>query len=218
MWAGLRSVARLSLLEAGIKALTTAGTAETREQKAEGYGGAVGGLGGALIGGALGSVVPVIGTAAGALFGGMLGDHFGSLLARRWFASDADTQSSTQKSGQEKPLVLKPVPLERSQLSGAGPAMAVDGMPGRAVRAITSSAAEPELLAKLPRTEQQFVAQQPQINQQFTFAPNIPFTIQGSLSDPLQFAREVEAIVRRQFDELIRQATSRQLYDVPHVA
>jgi len=57
----------------------------------------------------------------------------------------------------------------------------------------------------------------PQINQQFTFAPNMPFTVQGGLSDPLQLAQEVGAIVRREFDGLVSQATSRQLYDAPHV-
>ncbi|MFK0086485.1 hypothetical protein ACIQUS_04240 [Pseudomonas sp. NPDC090755] len=201
MWTGVKSVAPLSLLEAGYKVAKTALTAETAEEKADGYGGALGGLGGALAGAALGSAVPVIGTAVGALVGGLAGDDLGSLLARRWFAPDAA----------DKPSVK----------DGAGPVREAQGATGRslgeAARAIAPSTAELALMATLPATQQTSVTQQAPLNQQFTFAPNMPVTVQGNLSDPMQLAQEVGAIVRRQFDELVRQATSRQLYDVPHV-
>ncbi|WP_146117330.1 MULTISPECIES: hypothetical protein [Pseudomonas] len=85
-----------SVLEAGVKAVDTYMNAETKEEKAEGYGGAVGGLGGALAGAAtgaaLGAVIPIVGPlvggAVGAYLGGMGGESLGGLLGKRWFGGE----------------------------------------------------------------------------------------------------------------------------------
>ncbi len=90
-WGVLRGAGRfakgagpLALVGAGLQAADTFVNAETRDEKAEGYGAALGGLGGTLAGAAagaaIGSVVPIIGTAIGGLIGGMIGAWGGSEL------------------------------------------------------------------------------------------------------------------------------------------
>lgn len=54
-------------------------------------------------------------------------------------------------------------------------------------------------------------------NQQFTFTANMPVTFTNSLSDP-SVLQQLEAIARRQLEELMRQARSVQLADAPHIA
>lgn len=101
---GVRSITKLAgrlpggkLVDAIPAVLDTALNAETRDEKAEGYGGAAGGLAGALAGGAagaaIGSVVPVIGTviggAIGAAIGGMGGESLGGLLGKKLFGEES---------------------------------------------------------------------------------------------------------------------------------
>lgn len=214
MLGAARGAAPLALLEAGIKAVYTFMTAQTREQKAEGYGGAVGGLGGALLGAAVGSVIPVIGppvgAAIGALLFGVAGDKLGSNLAKRWFAGSAEEKPSAR--------AVETAKLDRPD-------------PGALVRAQTAMAPAPRLIPILTRMGSMAppatasdalpaaaTAPAPQINQQFNFTSNMPITVQGCMTDPAQLAQTIEPMVRRQFEALIRQAASRQLYDVPHVA
>ena len=76
--------------------LDTAVNAETRDEKAEGYGGAAGGMAGAWagasVGAAIGSVVPVIGTAIGGAIGmaigGIGGEALGGWLSKKLFGED----------------------------------------------------------------------------------------------------------------------------------
>ncbi|WP_324710089.1 phage tail tape measure protein [Pseudomonas citronellolis] len=74
----------MAVLASGLQAYDTYQNAETRDEKAEGYGSAAGTLAGTLAGAAagaaLGSVIPIIGTAAGGLIGGILGGLGGSSL------------------------------------------------------------------------------------------------------------------------------------------
>ncbi|WP_236281008.1 phage tail tape measure protein [Pseudomonas sp. PA-1-3F] len=73
-----------SLVEAGSMVLNTYLTAETQDEKAEGYGEAAGTLAGtmagAAAGAAIGSVVPIIGTAIGGMVGAYLGSIGGQQL------------------------------------------------------------------------------------------------------------------------------------------
>jgi len=73
-----------SLVEAGSIVLNTYLTAETQDEKAEGYGEAAGTLAGtmagAAAGAAIGSVVPIIGTAIGGMVGAYLGSMGGQQL------------------------------------------------------------------------------------------------------------------------------------------
>ncbi|HGY2299750.1 TPA: phage tail tape measure protein [Pseudomonas putida] len=108
----VRGVSRLAknlpggnIIDAGAAAIDVALNAETKEEKAEGYGGAAGSLAGTLAGAAagaaIGSVVPVIGTAVGgavgAVLGGMGGESFGGWLGKRWFGDEpADGQAEPE--------------------------------------------------------------------------------------------------------------------------
>ncbi|HAL68059.1 MAG TPA: phage tail tape measure protein [Pseudomonas sp.] len=108
----VRGVSRLAknlpggnIIDAGAAAIDVALNAETKDEKAEGYGGAVGSLAGTLagaaVGAAIGSVVPVIGTAVGgavgAVLGGMGGESFGGWLGKRWFGEEsADGQAEPE--------------------------------------------------------------------------------------------------------------------------
>ncbi|MFP3372423.1 phage tail tape measure protein [Pseudomonas sp. SIMBA_068] len=99
----VRGVARLArrlpggnVVDAGAAAIDVALNATTKDERAEGYGGAAGSLAGTLAGAAagaaIGSVVPVIGTAVGgavgAVLGGMGGESFGGWLGKRWFGDE----------------------------------------------------------------------------------------------------------------------------------
>ncbi|GLO24194.1 phage tail tape measure protein [Pseudomonas putida] len=112
----IRGVAHLAkrlpggnVVDAGAQALDVALNAETKDEKAEGYGGAAGSLAGTLAGAAagaaIGSVVPVIGTAVGgavgAILGGMGGETFGGWLGKRWFGEE-------QPEGEAKPKAETP--------------------------------------------------------------------------------------------------------------
>ncbi|MBI6915660.1 phage tail tape measure protein [Pseudomonas juntendi] len=108
----VRGVSRLAkhlpggnIIDAGVAAIDVALNAETKDEKAEGYGGAAGSLAGTLAGAAagaaIGSVVPVIGTAVGgavgAVLGGMGGESFGGWLGKRWFGDEsADGQAEPE--------------------------------------------------------------------------------------------------------------------------
>ena len=79
-----KAIPGASLVEAGSMVLNTYLTAETQDEKAEGYGEAAGTLAGtmagAAAGAAIGSVVPIIGTAIGGMVGAYLGSMGGQQL------------------------------------------------------------------------------------------------------------------------------------------
>lgn len=189
----MKSVRAPAALEAVYKAGKTFLTAETAEQKADGYGGAVGGLGGALAGAALGAFVPVVGPAIGAVIGGIAGSEWGASLARKWFASDDPAT----------PAVSEPTHLSTSL--------------GEVARSINPGAGEPMTMLSLPPAPPPMGPAPQPITQQITFAPHMPITVQGSVTDPARLALDIEPIVRRQFDEMTRMAANRQLADPTHV-
>ncbi|MEN5126879.1 phage tail tape measure protein [Pseudomonas alloputida] len=61
----------------------------------------------------------------------------------------------------------------------------------------------------------------PKVEMTFTFAPHMPVTVHGEVKEPDQLVREIEAPLRRKFDEWAREVQARmasvQLYDQPHV-
>lgn len=79
-----KAIPGASLVEAGSMVLNTFLTAETQDEKAQGYGEAAGTLAGtmagAAAGAAIGSVVPIIGTAIGGMVGAYLGSMGGQQL------------------------------------------------------------------------------------------------------------------------------------------
>lgn len=190
-------------LDAGMLALDTYQNAETQDEKAEGYGGAAGGLAGALAGGAagaaIGSIVPVIGTAiggaVGAFLGGMGGQDIGGFLGKALFGSDEKTEAIAGKTGDAKPSAA----------------------PGDVVKAMAAVAPAPLALPAVVKAAEQSKPEPTKVDQQFTFSPNMPVSVQGDVKDPAQLAREIAPYLQRQFEEFSRQASARQLFDAPHV-
>ncbi|MDD2056336.1 phage tail tape measure protein [Pseudomonas putida] len=154
-----------SILDAGVKAVDTYMNAETKEDKAEGYGGAVGGLGGALAGAAtgaaLGAVIPLVGPlvggAVGAFLGGMGGESLGGLLGKNWFGGEdkpeevaADESTPGEKvpaTPQAKAVEVAPMPAAPALLGPLAPPVVV-AMP--APLPMPSPAAVPVLAEKPP--------------------------------------------------------------------
>lgn len=107
----------MALLASGLQAYDTYQYAETRDEKAEGYGSAAGTLAGTLAGAAagaaIGSVVPIIGTAAGAFIGGTLGafggGSAGGSLGLALFGEDKpEGQPAASAITQETPQAKMP--------------------------------------------------------------------------------------------------------------
>lgn len=203
----LGSVAKMvpggKFLDAGMLALDTFQNANTQDEKAEGYGGAAGGLAGALAGGAagaaIGSIVPVIGTAiggaVGAFLGGMGGEGVGGFLGKSLFGSDERSEAIAVKPGDAKP----------------------SSSPGDVVKAMAASSPVPQALPAIVKATEQSKTEPTKVDQQFTFSPNMPVSVQGDVKDPAQLAREIAPFLQRQFEEFSRQASARQLFDAPHV-
>lgn len=179
---------------------------------------------GAAAGAALGSIVPGLGTAIGGAIGVVVGgaigywggDALGSFAGKSLFGTDESLKTMPiagplmmANAGKNIPPVLGDI--AKSFKTGQTPPLM-----GQVVRSMgtgTPSAAAPAML-KAPESAK---AAPPKVDQQFTFAPNMPVSVQGDVKDPAQLAREVEPHLRRMFDEFSRQAAARQLSDEPHV-
>jgi hypothetical protein len=61
----------------------------------------------------------------------------------------------------------------------------------------------------------------PKVDQSFTFSPSIKVDVHGDVKEPEQVVREIEAPLRRLFEDWKREAAAQmasvQLYDQPHV-
>ena len=232
----MKGAAAFAVIDAGMKVADTYQNAETRNEKAEGYGEAAGGmagtLAGAAAGAALGSIVPGIGTAVGGIIGGILGSMGGTaaggILGLSLFGEDEKPAVAAGKPSPLLPTAMPgpSVPSLSAQAQafqpGGGPkpigilpgTEGTGGPPmGQVVRSMAVAA--PAAAAALKPAEAP-KALPPKVEQSFTFAPHMPVTVQGDVKDPAQLARELEPHMRRQFEEMSRQAAARQLYDAPH--
>ncbi|UMY64036.1 phage tail tape measure protein [Pseudomonas sp. LS.1a] len=148
------------------------------------------------------------------------------------------------------PLLVKPVvmPAPRAPMAQAAPVMPLvlvvpapkvaQGVPAQAapqpapwpdglgdvVRDMVAKAKTPA--PRLPEPEKPAKAvtvkpPPPKVDMTFTFAPHMPITVHGEVKEPDQVVREIEAPLRRKFDEWAREVQARmasvQLYDQPHV-
>lgn len=232
----LKGTAVMAVVGAGLQVADTYQNAETRNEKAEGYGEAAGGLAGTLAGAAagaaLGSIVPGIGTAVGGIIGGILGSMGGTAAGGALGLSLFGESEKPAAAGKPSPLLptampgpsvpslatqaqafrpgdgIKPTGILAGPEGAGGPPM------GQVVRSIAVAAPAAAAAIKQPEPPK---AVPPKVEQSFTFAPNIPITVQGDVKDPAQLVRELEPLMRRQFDEMSRQAAARQLYDAPDV-
>lgn len=227
----IKGVGLLSVLGSGLKVADTYQNAKTRDEKAEGYGGAAEGLAGSLVGAkmglaagaALGSVVPGLGTAIGGAIGAAIGgtvgyfggDALGSYAGKAMFGSD----DSLKRMPAAGPLMMvnagKDIPPVLGDLAKSFKTGQTPPVMGQVVRSMGSAAPSVAVPAMLKAPEP--AKQVPKVDQQFAFSPNLQVTVQGDVKDPAQLAREVEPYMRRMFDEYSRQAAARQLSDEPHV-
>lgn len=225
----------LSVAGAVFQATDTYRNAKTRDEKAEGYGKAAGGLAGGVLGAAagavagvaasamtgamVGSAVPVLGTVVGGIVGagvGILsawaGTEAGGYLGKKLFGGD-DSLKSMPAAG---PLMMrdagKNIPPVMDDIANSFKSGQTPPLMGQVVRSMPPAPGTSSTLAE------PFNAPfAPAIEQQFSFAPAISVTVQGDVKDPAQLARELEPYLRWQFDEYSRQASARQLSDAPHV-
>lgn len=196
----LKRVPGGALVDAGLQIAQTFSGEGSSQEKLEGYGTAVGGLGGTLAGAAagaaIGSVVPVIGTAIGGLIGGALGsmggESVGGWLARTLSMGSSQNPPATVSEQRQAPTSV-----------------------GEAARRLDIATEQPSIPATTVPTPA--TSPRPPINQQFTFTANMPLTLNTTLDDP-SVLQQMEAIARRTLSELMERAQSVQLADTPHVA
>ena len=214
--------APMALIEAGLIAADTYQNAETRDEKAEGYGNAAGTLAGTLAGAAagaaIGSVVPVIGTVVGGLIGGFLGSwgggELGSAVGKAAFGGP---DTPIERLAQPSPLVLpKPSGPGISRLAQLAPTPASVPLMGDVARSLVTAppaAAVPALLSAGTAAK----PDPARVEQAWTFAPTMPVTVQGDVKDPRQLAQEMMPYMRQLFEEFSREQARRNLFDAPHV-
>lgn len=214
--------APMALIEAGLIAADTYQNAETRDEKAEGYGNAAGTLAGTLAGAAagaaIGSMVPVIGTVVGGLIGGFLGSwgggELGSAVGKAAFGGP---DTPIERLAQPSPLVLpKPSGPGISRLAQLAPTPASGPLMGDVTRSLAtapSAAAVPALLSAGAVAK----SEPARVEQAWTFSPTMPVTVQGDVKDPRQLAQEMMPYMRQLFEAFSREQARRNLFDAPHV-
>ncbi|MFG0466653.1 phage tail tape measure protein [Pseudomonas putida] len=160
------------LIDAVPGALDVALNAETKDEKAEGYGGVAGGMAGAMAGAAagaaIGSVVPLIGTAVGgaigAALGGLGGESVGGWLGKKWFGEEKPKSEQVASAEPAAPTVNEPASLPALPVAGAMPAPVVKDLtpapvttrpaaPSKPVDQMTDAEVE-QAYAKLPKFAQ----------------------------------------------------------------
>lgn len=227
--------APLALIEAGLIAADTYQNAETRDEKAEGYGNAAGTLAGTLAGAAagaaIGSVVPVIGTVVGGLIGGFLGSwgggELGSAVGKAAFGGpDAPAERLTLPA-QPSPLRLPPpgdtpMPIlgQMAPSVSTGPLIPKAPVTGPALGDVSRSLAVAPAAVVAPALLNAAAVVKPEparIDQQWTFSPTMPVTVKGDVKDPRQLAQELMPYMRQMFEDFSREQARRSLFDAPHV-
>ncbi|MEO6678293.1 MAG: hypothetical protein ABIO21_13055 [Pseudomonas sp.] len=227
-----------SLMEAGSMAFDTFENAQTKDEKAEGYGAAAGNLAGtmagAAAGAAIGSVVPIIGTAIGGLIGAYLGSQggaaLGGSLGKSLFGGD-DEKPEEKPASPVTPLLMGPRPGPAvPSLAAMGQSLNGNGS-GALLMASGSPAQGPlpgdvaRSLAAQGATKSAAVAIQPkapekpaptQVDQQFQYSLSMPVTVNGDVKDPQQFAQQLMPHMRLMMADAAKQNATK-LYDDPHV-
>jgi TP901 family phage tail tape measure protein len=225
-----------SLLEAGSMAVDTYLNAETKDQKAEGYGAAAGSLAGtmagAAAGAAIGSVVPIIGTAIGGLVGAYLGSMggtaLGGVVGKSWFGGE-----EAKLAAPATPLLVAPRPgpvvpslasMGRS-LNGANEPGALlmassSAPPNPALGDVARALATPAPVKPAPVVIQPKVPEKPvptKVDQKFQYSLSMPVTVQGDVKDPQRLAQDLMPHMQRMMADAAKQSASSQLYDEPHL-
>lgn len=234
-----KGVGVLAMVDAAYRVKDVYDNATTRDEKAEGYGGAVGagvgGWAGAAAGAAAGSVVPVVGTAVGALVGGALGAYGGDALG----GAAGKALFGGPEPDKSRPSPLVPVPLPGPAIPslstmarsfGPTPAAAtapaagspVDpagGTLGDVVRAMSVPARSttPGVLPPMSKLPMKVSAAPPKVEQTFTITAPISFQVHGDVKDAATLAAQLQPYFQQQLRDIGRQLSDANLFDSPHV-
>lgn len=226
----------LATVEAMMIAADTYQNAETRDEKAEGYGNAAGTLAGTLAGAAagaaIGSVVPVIGTMVGGLIGGFLGSwgggELGGAIGKAAFGGPEISPERLVLPAQPSPLRLpSSVASSMPRIGQMAPALSAGPLmlkapvtEGPSLGDVSRSLADAPStvpVAKLLSAGPAVKPEPTRVDQQWTFAPTMPVTVQGDVKDPRQLAQSLMPYMRQMFEDFSREQTRRNLFDAPHV-
>lgn len=201
-----------SLMEAGAMAFDTFENAQTKDEKAEGYGAAAGNLagtmGGAAAGAAIGTLVlPVIGTAIGGAIGAYLGSQGGAALGGSLGKSLFGGED--EKPEEQAKAAVPTTPLMLTSAAQQGPALG-DVARSMAVTAPLKSAA----LAIQPKEAAK--PEPAKVDQKFEYSLSMPVTVQGDVKDPQRLAQDLMPHMQRMMEGAAKQNAAK-LYDEPHV-
>ena len=226
----LRGSVPAELFSAVLQAKEVYDTAETQDEKAQGYGEAAGSLAGTLAGAAagaaIGSAVPIIGTAIGGMIGGYLGSMGGGALGG--YTGQALFGSSDLAKAQPiTPMLMAPRPgPEVPSLAKFADAYAPTGADG-VTRNGSGGSVMAELMKKpdpqspalsllTPAKTESAVAQPAKLEQTNTFSPVIQITVQGDAKDPQQLANQLMPEIQRLLDDRAQQTARRSMSDESH--
>ncbi|WP_085656886.1 phage tail tape measure protein [Pseudomonas sp. B11(2017)] len=228
---GMKGPAALAVVDAGLKALDTYQNAETRDEKAEGYGEAAGGLAGTLAGAAagaaIGTAVPIIGNIVGGLIGGYLGylggDAAGGFLGKKMFGTDESLKRVPDagplmmaNAGQNLPPVMGDIARSFAPKPATGP-LASGAAMGDVARSLAAPAGAPVPPALLAAPIPAAKAETSKVEQRVEITTPLHITVQGDVKDPAQMARELQPYIAQQMQQATQQLQNRTLYDEPHV-
>lgn len=215
-----------ALFDAAMASKEVYDTAQTQDEKAEGYGKAAGTmagtLAGAAAGAAIGSVVPVIGTAVGGVIGATLGSmgggYAGGVAGLKLFGEKPPTSAEPIT-----PMLLQPRPGPQVPTLAQFGAMYAPGdvtRNGQGLASATESlqrAAGPaplSLLADAAKAPPAAVEPR-KVEQTITLSPAFNFTIQGDVRDPRRIVAELMPEIELRLRDVAQQAGRSSMYDEP---
>lgn len=137
---------------------------------------------------------PVAGPVIGATEGDGCCESLSAWMGKNWFAAQRESVTAATGNEQRKPSLSSMGDVPRNMMAEVTAPMALPSQVPFMTPQVPAGTAQP-------------------ITQQITFAPSMPITVQGSVADSAELARNIEPIVRRQFDEIVRMAANRQLAD-----
>ena len=192
--AGGRLGGALAIGTAAYQVYDTSKNATTRQEKAQGYGGAAGTLAGGLAGAKLGAAVGALGGPIGIAIGGLLGGAIGSFAG--------DKLGGWLGKSLVAPTTLQPAPT----LAATQP------IPAAASPSAAANASAPAV-----RPASAPAAKAPPVPQQLSFSPTLQITVKGDVKDPRQLANELMPHLKTLFEQFQQQAQRAAWYDGAHV-
>lgn len=180
-----------TLFDAALNAKEVYDNAETKDEKAEGYGAAAGTaagtLAGAAAGAAIGSVVPLIGTAIGGMIGAWLGSQGGSALG--------GYVGKSLFGGSDQAIASTSAPDEVAKTLREPDAKSAESM----------ASAVKEAVKPVPA----------KVDQNITLSPQFNITVQGDAKDPRELVNQMMPEIERRMSETAQQVARRDMTDVP---